>query len=229
MRAVTEINPDALSIAADMDCARSRDSITNLPLHGIPVLVKDNIATNDKMNNTAGSYALLGAKVPEDSTVISRLRQAGAIILGKTNMSEWAAMRSDTSSNGRSAYGGQTTGAYYSGQDPKGSSSGSGVASSIGLAWASLGTDTAGSIVFPSSVNNVVGIRPTLELVSRYLVVPISEHQDAVGPMARSEKDATYLLSAIAGPDSKDNYTSAFPFNRVPDYVGACKSSGLEG
>jgi len=182
------------------------------------------------MNNTAGSFALLGAKVPRDATVAAKLRKAGAIILGKTNLSQWANFRSSNSSNGWSAYGGQTYGAYYPGQDPSGSSSGSGVASSLGLAVASLGTETDGSIISPSQLNNLVGIKPTVGLTSRALVIPISEHQDTVGPMARTVKDAALLLQAIAGSDSYDNYTSAIPFkHELPDYSKACKLNALKG
>ncbi|KAK5997482.1 Putative amidase [Cladobotryum mycophilum] len=231
LHAVTEINPDAVSIAAELDCERQRGIInsTALPLHGIPILVKNNIATDDKMNNTAGSYALLGAKVPEDSTVVAKLRKAGAIILGKSNLSQWASCRELDSHEGWSAHGGQTVGAYFPKQNPRGSSSGSGVATSLGLAWAALGTDTGGSIILPSHAGNLVGFRPTVGLTSRYLVVPYSERQDTIGPMARTVKDAAYLMQAIAGRDQKDNYTSAIPFEQVPDYVGACKSSGLKG
>lgn len=208
---------------------RSADRYSR-PLHGIPILIKNNIATADKMNNTAGSFALLGAKVPRDATVAAKLRKAGAIILGKTNLSQWANYRSTNSSNGWSAYGGQVYGAYYPGQDPSGSSSGSGVASSLGLALAALGTETDGSIVSPSQMNNLVGIKPTVGLTSRALVIPISEHQDTVGPMARTVKDAAYVLQAIAGQDKYDNYTSAIPFNgTLPDYVGACKLDALKG
>lgn len=228
VRAVTQINPDALSIAAELDAARAAGTSLG-PLHGIPILLKDSIATADKMENTAGSYALVGARVPEDSTVAAKLREAGAILLGKTNLSQWANFRSDNTSNGWSATGGQTEGAYYPGQDPSGSSSGSGVASSLGLALASLGTETDGSIISPSSANNVVGIKPTVGLTSRHLVVPISEHQDTVGPMAGSVKDAAYVLAAIAGRDPKDNYTSAIPFDAVPDYVAACDPQALSG
>ncbi|KAK0748312.1 amidase signature domain-containing protein [Apiosordaria backusii] len=228
LRAVTQINPDALSIAADLDAARAAGT-NHGPLHGIPILLKDNIATFDKMENTAGSYALLGAKVPEDSTVVAKLRQAGAVILGKTNLSQWAMFRSFNTSNGWSSIGGQTEGAYFPKQDPSGSSSGSGVASSIGLAAASLGTETHGSILSPAHLNNLVGIKPTVGLTSRYLVVPISERQDTIGPMARTVKDAAYLLSAISGKDSKDNYTSSIPFPSIPDYVSACQLGSLSG
>ena len=200
------------------------------PLHGLPILIKNNIATADLMNNTAGSYALLGAKVPRDATVAAKLRKAGAVILGKTNLSQWANFRSTNSSNGWSAHGGQVYGAYFPGQDPSGSSSGSGVSSSLGLAAACLGTETDGSILSPSENNNIVGIKPTVGLTSRALVIPISERQDTVGPMARTVKDAAYLLQAIAGSDMYDNYTSAIPFNgSLPDYVAACKLDALKG
>ncbi|KAF2825272.1 amidase signature enzyme, partial [Ophiobolus disseminans] len=228
---VTEINPDAWSIAQELDDERAHGTLRG-PLHGLPILIKNNIATFDEMNNTAGSYALLGAKVPRDATVAARLRKAGAIILGKTNLSQWANYRSSNSSNGWSAHGGQTYGAYYPGQDPSGSSSGSGVASSLGLAVGSLGTETDGSILSPSQMNNIVGIKTTLGLTSRALVIPISEHQDTVGPMARTVKDAAYILQAIAGPDPYDNYTSAIPWARngtVPDYPAACQFDALLG
>jgi amidase len=228
LRMVTQINPDALSIAAELDTARTAGT-NHGPLHGIPILVKDSIATGDKMENTAGSYALLGARVPEASTVAAKLKEAGAIILGKTSLSQWANFRSFNSSNGWSAIGGQTEGAYYPRQDPSGSSSGSGVATALGLALAAIGTETDGSIISPANVNNVVGIKPTVGLTSRYMVVPVSEHQDTVGPMARSVKDAAYILSAIAGKDPKDNYTSAIPFETIPDYVAACDPSALSG
>ncbi|KAK3393554.1 amidase [Podospora didyma] len=227
LKMVIAVNPDALAIAADLDLARANGTDYG-PLHGIPILIKDNIATADKMDNTAGSYALVGAKVPEDSTMAAKLRKAGAVILGKTNLSQWANYRSSNSSNGWSAVGGQTEAAYYPKQDPSGSSSGSGVASSLGLALASLGTETDGSILSPSNLNNLVGIKPTVGLTSRYLVVPISEHQDTVGPMARSVKDAAYVLSAIAGLDAKDNYTSAIPC-KIPDYVKSCDYFALAG
>lgn len=209
--------------------------INRSPLHGLPILIKNNIATADQMNNTAGSWSLLGAKVPRDSTMAEKLRKAGAIILGKTNLSQWANYRSSNSSNGWSAYGGQTYGAYYPGQDPSGSSSGSGVATSLGLAFASLGTETDGSILSPSQLNNIVGIKPTVGLTSRSLVIPISEHQDTVGPMARTVKDAAYILQAIAGPDQYDNYTSAIPWASntshytIPNYVAACQFDALIG
>lgn len=229
LNVVTELNPDALSIAQELDAERAA-GIVRGPFHGIPILIKNNIATDDKMNNTAGSFALLGAKVPQDSTIAAKLREAGAIILGKANLSQWANFRSDNSSNGWSAYGGQCYGAYFPGQDPSGSSSGPGVASSIGLALASVGTETDGSILSPSEINNLAGIKPTVGLTSRYLVIPIAAHQDTIGPMARTVKDAAALLQVLAGPDPNDNYTSAIPNGGVlPDYVAACNCSALEG
>lgn len=168
---VTELNPDALSIAANADALRKNGTVLG-PLHGIPILIKNNIATDDSMNNTAGSFALLGAK-QGDSTIAAKLRKAGAIILGKTNLSQWANFRSNNSTNGWSAYGGQTEGAYYPQQDPSGSSSGSGVSSAIGLALGALGTETSGSILSPADVSNLVGIKPTVGLTSRYLVIPV--------------------------------------------------------
>lgn len=228
LHAVTEVNPHALQIAAALDYERETTSGPFGPLHGLPILLKNNIGTADRMNNTAGSTALLGAKLKEDSTVVRKLRKAGAVILGKANLSQWAGVRIQVASNGWSAHGGQTIGAYQEEQDPDGSSSGSGVATSIGLAWASLGTETTGSICDPASVNNLVGIKPTVGLTSRFLVIPISEHQDSVGPMARTVKDAAHLLQAIAGFDSRDNYTSAAPKD-IPDYAAACKKNALKG
>ncbi|KAF2084470.1 amidase [Saccharata proteae CBS 121410] len=229
VHAVTELNPDALLIAKQLDLERANGT-TRGPLHGIPILIKNNIATMDKMNNTAGSWALVGAKVPRDSAIAKNLRKAGAIILGKTGLSQWANYRSNNSTNGWSAYGGQVYAAYYPMQDPSGSSSGSGVSSSLGLALAALGTETDGSILSPSEKNNLVGIKPTVGLTSRNLVIPISEHQDTVGPMARTVKDAAYILQAIAGLDPYDNYTSAIPNNgTLPDYVAACNFSSLHG
>ena len=181
------------------------------------------------MNNTAGSYSLLGATVPRDSTVAAKLRAAGVIILGKSNLSQWANFRSFNSSNGWSAHGGQVLGAYYPNMDPSGSSAGSGVASSIGLALSALGTETDGSILSPSSQNNLVGIKPTVGLTSRSFVIPISQHQDTVGPMARTVRDAAYILSIIAGKDEHDNYTQAQPFDTAPNYVKALNLESLRG
>nr|KMM66813.1 LOW QUALITY PROTEIN: glutamyl-tRNA(Gln) amidotransferase subunit A [Coccidioides posadasii RMSCC 3488] len=227
LHVVSELNPDAVETAKELDRERHRENIRG-PLHGLPILLKGNIGTRDKLQTSAGSYALLNTKLPEDSTVAKKLRDAGAIILGK-RLSEWANFRSTNSTNGWNAYGGQVTGAYYPNQDPSGSSSGSGVASDLGLAWATLGTETSGSIVSPGSSNNIVGLKPTVGLTSRYLVIPISAHQDTIGPMTRTVKDTAVLLQAIAGKDRNDNYTSAIPFSNLPDYVSACKLTALEG
>ncbi|KAL4961196.1 amidase signature domain-containing protein [Aspergillus stella-maris] len=205
------------------------------------------------MNNTAGSYALVGAKVPTDSTVARKLREAGAIILGKTNPSEWNSYRIFDSSNGWSAYGGQTYGPFYPHQDPSGSSSGSAVAatyvtypapctyldlsqrrrqlcnSSLGLVTVCLGGETSGSIIDPASYNNIVGVKPTVGLTSRYLVIPLSEHMDTIGPMTKTVKDAAHVLQSITGVDHLDNYTSAIPDNADLDFVGACNFSALAG
>lgn len=174
---------------------------------------------------------MLGATVQHESTVVTKLRDAGAVILGKATMGEWAQMRSrkSSSSHGWSAYGGQALAAYYPQQDPSGSSSGSAVAPSVGLALGALGTETSGSIVLPAEKSNIVGIKPTLGLTSRSMVIPISVRQDTVGPMARTVKDAAYILSAIAGIDKNDNWTSAQPFHQVPDYVKACRYSAFKG
>lgn len=223
-----EVNPDALEIAAILDKERALGEIHG-PLHGIPILIKDNIATFDKMNNTAGSYALVGAKVPRDSPTVARLRAAGAIILGKTNLSSWAQYRSDNGSSGWSALGGQCYGARYPCQDPYGSSSGSGVAADAGLAWATLGTETHGSIIMPAQRANCVGIKPTVGLTSRHLVVPISSYQDTVGPIARTVRDAAAILAVIAGPDQWDKSTLGIPFKLLPDYMGATQSVNIAG
>ncbi|KFY29869.1 hypothetical protein V494_08416 [Pseudogymnoascus sp. VKM F-4513 (FW-928)] len=228
LHAITEINPDAISIAQSLDAERAHGKLRS-SLHGLPMLVKDNIATKDKMNNSAGSFALLGATVPRDSTVVAKLKEAGVIILGKSSMSEWANFRSSfgNSCNGWSAHGGQVHGAYATDQDPSGSSSGSAVGTSLGLAFAALGTETSGSIIFPGSVNNVVGIKPTVGLTSRSLVIPISEREDTIGPLARTVTDAAHVLNIIAGKDPSDSYTNAQPFSHPPDYTKSLKSNSL--
>ncbi|PYI02856.1 amidase [Aspergillus sclerotiicarbonarius CBS 121057] len=226
---VLEINPHALSIARQLDRERHQGRIRG-PLHGLPVLIKDMIGTNDEMETAAGSWALVGSKVSADSTVAAKLRENGLIILGKTSLSEWANFRSLNSSNGWSGRGDNTYGAYYPDQDPNGSSSGSAVATDLGLIPFALGTETAGSILLPGDRNNVVGIKPTVGLTSRHMVIPISERQDTVGPLARTVKDAAMLLQAFAGQDPKDNYTLASPYGEsLPDYLAACKLSGLQG
>ncbi|KAI4253871.1 MAG: hypothetical protein LQ352_003426, partial [Teloschistes flavicans] len=241
LRAVGEINPDALDIARALDVERSSSTWHSNPdqgkhlwlliVRGLLTIPQDNIATKDQMNNTAGSYALVGAKVSRESSIITRLREAGAIILGKATMGEWAQCRSRkaSSSHGWSAYGGQVFGAYYPQQDPSGSSSGSAVAVSIGLSLGSIGTETSGSIVNPAERSNVVGIKPTLGLTSRDMVIPISLRQDTVGPIGRTVKDAAYMLTAIAGKDRFDNWTSVQPYDTTPDYVKACNHLGLKG
>ncbi|KFY59801.1 hypothetical protein V497_04078 [Pseudogymnoascus sp. VKM F-4516 (FW-969)] len=228
LHAVTEVNPDAISIAQTLDTERAQGKLRS-SLHGFPMLVKDLIATKDRMNNSAGSYALLGATVPRDSTVVAKLRAAGVIILGKASMSEWANFRSSpgNSCNGWSAHGGQVYGAYTSNQDPSGSSSGSAVGASLGLAFATLGTETSGSIIFPGSMNNIVGIKPTVGLTSRSLVIPISERQDTIGPLARTVTDAAHVLNIIAGKDDNDPYTNAQPFSKPPDYTKSLKKNTL--
>ncbi|KAI0767645.1 amidase signature enzyme [Fomes fomentarius] len=228
LRAVIETNPSALEQAAALDLERTVFGARG-PLHGIPILVKDNIATvaSEGMNTTAGSFALLGSIVPRDAHVVSLLRKAGAIILGKANLSEWAHFRGNIPS-GFSGRGGQATSPYVPLGDPSGSSSGSGIASAIGLTAGALGTETDGSIISPSNNNNLVGIKPTVGLTSRAGVIPISSHQDTIGPMTRSVADAAIILSAIAGPDPRDNFTLAQPAI-VPDFTDALKADALKG
>ncbi|TBU57899.1 amidase signature enzyme [Dichomitus squalens] len=228
LRAVIETNPSALSQAAELDLERRLQGSRG-PLHGIPIIVKDNVATvaSEGMNTTAGSFALLGSIVPRDAHVVSKLRAAGAIILAKANLSEWAHFRGNVP-NGFSGRGGQASSAYVPLGDPSGSSSGSGISASIGLAAAALGSETDGSIISPSNQNNLVGIKPTVGLTSRAGVIPISVHQDTVGPMARSVTDAAIVLSAIAGRDPRDNFTFAQP-PIVPDFTKALNADGLKG
>ncbi|KAL3487356.1 amidase signature domain-containing protein [Aspergillus germanicus] len=229
VNAVLEVNPDSLRIAEQLDIER-RQGRTRGPLHGLPILVKDLIGTDDGMETAAGSYALVGSKVRADATVVRKLRDNGAIILGKTSMSEWANTRSRRLSNGWNARGGQTYAAYHDQQDPLGSSSGSAVATDLSLTFASLGTETSGSILLPSEKSNIVGIKPTVSLTSRYMAIPISERADTIGPMVRTVRDAAMVLQAIVGQDENDNYTMASPFsNNYPDYVAACNLDGLEG
>ncbi|KAI0761337.1 amidase signature enzyme [Trametes elegans] len=228
LRAVIETNPSALAQAAALDRER-QVSGPRSALHGIPILLKDNIATlhSEGLNTTAGSFALLGSVVPRDAHVAAKLRAAGAIVLGKANLSEWANFRGNVPS-GFSGRGGQASSPYVPLGDPSGSSSGSGIGAAIGLAAAALGSETDGSIVSPSSANNLVGIKPTVGLTSRDGVVPISEHQDTVGPMARSIADAATILSIIAGRDPRDNFTLAQP-PVVPDYTAALDADALKG
>jgi amidase len=206
IRSVLETNPDALAQAEAMDRERKAGKVRG-PLHGIPVLLKDNIATKDRMHTTAGSLALLDATVPADAFLVARLRDAGAVLLGKTQLSEWANFRSSHSSSGWSGRGGQCRNAYALDRSPSGSSSGSGVAIAASLCAIAVGTETDGSIVSPSSASSLVGVKPTVGLVSRSGIVPISHSQDTAGPMARTVRDAALLLEVLAGRDPADAAT----------------------
>src|SRR6187431_2656595 len=206
LRSVIETNPDALAIADALDAERKAKGPRG-PLHGIPILIKDNIDTGDKMLTTAGSLALIGGPAPRDAFVVERLRAAGAVILGKTNLSEWANIRSTRSTSGWSARGGLTRNPYALDRNTSGSSSGSGASMAASLATVAVGTETDGSITSPSAVNGLVGIKPTLGLVSRSGIIPISHSQDSAGPMARSVADAAALLTAMAGTDLRDDAT----------------------
>ncbi len=228
LRSVIEINPDCHDIARALDEERAARGIRG-PLHGIPMLVKDNIATDDRMQTTGGSLALVGSRVPRDAFVVQQLRRAGAIILGKANLSEWANFRSDPSSSGWSGRGGQTRNPYVLDRTPCGSSSGSGAAIAAGLAAAALGTETDGSIICPSAINSLVGIKPTVGLTSRAGVIPIAHSQDTVGPMARTVADAAALLGAITGVDERDPATGASAGRYHSDYTKFLEKDGLRG
>src|SRR5215216_1698493 len=228
LHSVIEMNPDAESIAAALDRERKEKGPRG-PLHGIPILIKDNIDTQDKMMTTAGSLALVGAKPVQDASVAKKLREAGAVILGNTTLSEWANFRSTKSSSGWSARGGQTKNPYALDRNPCGSSSGSGVASSANLCAAAIGTETDGSIVCPSSANSLVGIKPTVGVVSRAGIIPIAHSQDTAGPMTRTVRDAAILLSAIAGVDPRDEATNAGRGKSVADYTQFLDKDGLRG
>jgi amidase len=228
LRSVLEINPDAVGIARTLD-AEHRSKGPRSPLHGIPVLLKDNIETADKMQTTAGSLALLNAPTPQDSWVAERLRAAGAIILGKTNMSEWANFRSTHSTSGWSARGGQTRNPYALDRNPSGSSSGSGVAVSANLCTMAVGTETDGSVIGPSSMNGIVGIKPTLGLISRRGIIPIAHSQDTAGPMARTVRDAAILLGALTGIDPRDATTNSGGGKVYGDYTRFLDRRGLKG
>ena len=228
VNSVLELNPDALAIADKLDEERKAKGPRG-PLHGIPVLIKDNIATADRMMTTAGSLALAGAKCPKDSFVAQKLRAAGAVILGKTNLSEWANIRSSHSTSGWSGRGGLTRNPYALDRNTSGSSSGTGAAISANLAAIGIGTETDGSIVSPSSLNGLVGIKPTVGLVSRAGIVPIAHSQDTAGPMCRTVRDAAILLSALSGLDADDEATRASAGNSQPDYAQFCDPNGLKG
>ena len=229
LNSVIETNPDAISIADALDRERKAGR-TRGPLHGVPVLIKDNIDTADKMLTTAGSLALVGAKPERDAYIVWRLREAGAVIIGKTNLSEWANFRSTHSSSGWSGRGGQTKNPYALDRNPCGSSSGTGAAVSANLALVGVGTETDGSIVCPSAACGLVGIKPTLGLVSRTGIIPISHSQDTAGPMARTVADAVALLEALAAPDPQDRVAGSRNNSAWP--AGLTQSldpSGLRG
>ncbi len=228
LRAVIEVNPDALAIARKLD-AEYKTKGPRGPLHGIPVLIKDNIDTGDKMQTTAGSLALVGTPARQDAWVAERLRAAGAVILGKTNLSEWANFRSSHSTSGWSGRGGQTKNPYALDRNPCGSSSGTGAGISANLAAAGIGTETDGSIVCPSSMCGIAGIKPTLGLISRAGIVPIAHSQDTAGPMARTVRDAALLLGALVGTDPRDSATSASAGKSFPDYTRFLDANGLQG
>jgi amidase len=228
LRSVLEINPDALAIAEKLDGERKVGRVRG-PLHGIPILIKDNIGTADRMTTTAGSLALEGSIPSSDSTVAKLLREAGAVILGKTNLSEWANFRSTHSSSGWSGRGGQCRNPYALDRNPSGSSSGSGAATAANLCAASIGTETDGSIVSPSNNCSLVGIKPTLGLASRTGIIPIAHSQDTPGPMCRTVADAALLLSAIAGTDPSDPASKAAAGKGKPDYTKFLDPKGLEG
>ena len=227
INSIIEINPDAISIAKALDLERKAKGARG-PLHGIPILLKDNIATADKMQTTAGSLALLNIKPPRDAFLVTKLREAGAVILGKTNLSEWANMRSTRSTSGWSARGGLTKNPYALDRNTSGSSSGSGAAIAASLAAIAVGTETDGSITSPAQVSGLVGIKPTLGLISRNGIVPIAHSQDTAGPMARSVADAAVLLGAMVGVDARDAITSSAQ-SQPKDYTKFLDADGLKG
>ncbi|KAF3335175.1 putative amidase [Carex littledalei] len=232
LRAVIEVNPDALTQAARADLDRERNSTSNNNrLHGIPVLLKDNIGTADKLNTTAGSFALLGSVVSRDSGVVKRLREAGAVILGKASLSEWSYFRSDHAPSGWCARAGQGKNPYVVSADPCGSSSGSAIAVAANLVTVTLGTETDGSILCPSAANSVVGIKPTVGLTSRSGAIPISPRQDTIGPICRTVADAVYVLDAIAGYDRYDAEATGKAAKYIPQggYMQFLKIDGLKG
>ena len=227
LNSVIELNPDALAIAGALDAERKAKGPRG-PLHGTPVLLKDNIATADKMQTTAGSLALMGMKPPRDAALVTRLRDAGVVILGKTNLSEWANIRSTRSTSGWSARGGLTLNPYALDRNTSGSSSGSGASMAASLAAVAVGTETDGSITSPASVAGLVGLKPTVGLVSRAGIIPISHSQDTAGPMTRTVADAAVLLSAMAGSDARDTATRTADQKKA-DYTRFLNRDGLKG
>ena len=228
LHSVIELNPEARSIADALDAERKSRGARG-PLHGIPILIKDNIATADRMMTTAGSLALAGSAPPKDAFVVTRLREAGAVILGKTNLSEWANFRSTHSTSGWSGRGGQTRNPYALDRNPSGSSSGSGASIAANLAAAAVGTETDGSIVSPSNANGLVGVKPILGLVSRTGIVPIAHSQDTAGPMTRTVADAAALLAAMSGVDAGDPATKDAGTKGRRDYTASLDPNGLKG
>ena len=228
LRAVIETNPDALAIAATLDAERKAGRLRG-PLHGIPIVVKDNIGTADRMTTTAGSLALEGSRPTGDAPVVARLRHAGAVILAKTNLSEWANFRSSRSTSGWSGRGGLCRNPYALDRNTSGSSSGTGAGVAANLAAAGVGTETDGSIVSPSNHGSLVGVKPTVGLLSRTGIIPISHTQDTAGPMTRTVRDAAILLGAMAGIDPADDATKAAAGHLAPDYTAFLDPNGLRG
>jgi amidase len=228
LNSVIEVNPDAIKIAEELDAERKSKGARG-PLHGVPVLIKDNIDTGDRMNTTAGSLALLGSQAPRDAFVAGQLRKAGAVIIGKTNLSEWANIRSGHSTSGWSGRGGLTRNPYALDRNPCGSSSGTGAGVSANLCVVGVGTETDGSVVCPASANGLVGLKPTVGLVSRSGIIPISHSQDTSGPMARTVRDAAILLGAMAGADQEDSATADSQGKSFPDYTKFLDPAGLKG
>ncbi|MEM1136103.1 MAG: amidase [Bacteroidota bacterium] len=228
LNSVIETNPDALAIAEEMDKERSEGKVRG-PLHGIPIMIKDNIDTGDKMQTTAGALALEGSKAKQDAFIVEKLREAGAVLIGKTNLSEWANFRSTRSSSGWSGRGRQTRNPYILDRNPCGSSAGSGAAVSANLCAITIGTETNGSVVCPSSTNGIVGIKPTVGLWSRSGIIPISHTQDTAGPMCRTVADAATLLGPLTGIDSRDEITKNSEGKMHTDYTQFLILDGLKG
>jgi amidase len=228
LNSVIELNPDALAIADERDNERREGKVRG-PLHGIPILVKDNIDTGDKMMTTAGALAMEGNIASKDAFIIAQLRKAGAVILGKTNLSEWANFRDERSTSGWSSRGGQTKNPYVLDRNPCGSSSGSGTAVAANLCAAAIGTETNGSIACPSSINGIVGLKPTVGLLSRSGIIPIAHTQDTAGPMTRTVADAAILLSVLTGIDDDDTVTRESEGHILADYTVALDAGALEG